>query len=180
MISQKLRQILDQAPYRERREIGVLPELEIPFRAGQFVELIEGEKSDAHYGWLIRLFQKMPHTRVAWVTSKSLDLNPLSLAQEGVSLSRFLFLEDVLPEEGFSKLSAFIKSGLFQILTFEQVFFKEKPEVGLRKLQLLGEEYGVGLVMRSRFPTSSVSIHVQVDVRRRSEVFMKVKGGTNG
>lgn len=175
----KLRQILEQAPYRERLEIGRLPGLpHYRFSAGQVIEVLGGHPE----GWIVGLVKANPTTRIGWISSGKLDLFPMALAQEGIPLSRFLFLEDVAEKDGANKIATFIKSGLFQIVVFEHVFFKVRPEVNLRKLQLLSEEHGVGLVMRSKRATQSFSVHVLVDTDCdfRSVGFIKVKGGTDG
>jgi len=167
-------QILEQAPYRERQEIGRLPGFpEARFSAGHIIEVLGRYPQ----GWMVSLFKRNPKARVGWLSSGRLDLCPLALAQEGLSLSRFLFLEEVEEKEGFAKLAVFLKSGLFQIIIFEQVFFKVKPELHLRKLQLLAEEMGVGLVMRSKHAAQSFTIHIQVDTDR--DIGNEVKGGTN-
>ena len=173
-IKQNLRQILEKAPYRERLEIGRLPGLpDSRFCAGQVIEVL-GEHSE---GWIAALVKHNPASRIGWISSRKLELCPMFLAQHGIPLSRFLFLEEVEEKSGFSKVSAFVKSGLFQLVVFEQVFFKTKTDVNLRKLQLFAEEYGVGLVMRSRRATGSFSVHVVVDTNScQTSNFIKFKG----
>jgi hypothetical protein len=158
-----LRQILEKAPYRERPEIGRLPgRKDVRFCAGQVIEVL-GEYPQ---GWMVGLFKENPHARIGWISSGKLDLCPVAIAQESIPLSRFLFLENVEGKDGFSKVAAFLKSGLFQLVVFEQAFFQSKPEVSLRKLQLLAEEYGAGLVMRSRHATQAFSVHILVDTNQ--------------
>jgi hypothetical protein len=164
-------EILERAPYRERQEIGQLPGPAMTrFSAGQVIEVL-GQHSES---WLVELCKQNPKARLGWLSSEKLDLCPMALAQEGIPLSRFLFLEEIEEKEAFAKVAAFLKSGLFQIIVFEQVFFKVKSEVSLRKLQLLAEEFGVGLVMRSKRATHAFSIHHVVDTDTEL-----VKGGAN-
>jgi hypothetical protein len=174
-----LRQILEKAPYRERLEIGRLPGLpQVRFCAGQVIEVL-GEHPQS---WIAGLIRQNPKNRIGWISSGKLDLCPMALAQESIPLSRFLFLEEVEEKDGFSKIAAFLKSGLFQLVVFEQAFFKSKSDVSLRKLQLFAEEYGVGLVMRSKRASGAFSVHIVVDTscRQSSADFIKVKGGTDG
>jgi hypothetical protein len=155
-----LRHILAQAPYRERSEIGRLPgQPTLKFCAGQIIEVL-GEHPQ---GWIVSLLKQNASIRVGWISSGKLDLCPIAIAQESIPLSRFLFLEEVAEKDGFNKIAAFLKSGLFQLVVFEQVFFRVKPEVNLRKLQLLAEEFGSGLVMRSKRATQAFSVHIVVD-----------------
>ena len=106
-----LKQILEQAAYRERLEIGRLPGLpKNRFCAGQIIEVL-GEHPQ---GWIVGLLKQNPHQRVGWISRGKLDLCPMALAQESIPLSRFLFLESVEEKDGFSKIAAFLKSGLFQ------------------------------------------------------------------
>ena len=174
-----LRQILVQAPYRERSEIGRLPGLQaVRFCAGQVIEVL----GDHPHGWIVGLLKQNPKIRVGWISSGKLDLCPIAIAQESIPLSRFLFLEEVAEKDGFSKIAAFLKSGLFQLVVFEQSFFRVKPDVSLRKLQLLAEEFGAGLIMRSKWATQAFSVHILVDTNMSlgTEGFIKVKGGTDG
>ena len=178
MISPDLKQILDKAPYRKRVEIGPLPGAgEMKICAGQLIEVL-GE----HYqGWLIRLFKEIPNARVGWICKDGLDLCPIAMAQEKIPLSRFLFLDQVESKDGLAKVMTFIKSGLFQLLVFEQSFFKIKTDVNLRKLQLLAEEYGTALIMRSLKPTGSFSVQIQVETANtQSGTYIKLKGGNHG
>jgi hypothetical protein len=178
-----LRQILEKAPFRERQEIGRLPgnatgSNSVRFCAGQIIEVL----GDHPQAWITGLIKQNSKSRIGWISSGKLDLCPMALAQESIPLSRFLFLEDVSEKDGFTKIAAFLKSGLFQLVVFEQTFFRSKPDVSLRKLQLFAEEYGVGLVMRGKRATGAFSVHIVVDTdcSKDSADFIRVKGGTNG
>jgi hypothetical protein len=174
-LNRNLRQLLESAPYRERQEMVSLPgKSSVKLLAGQVIEVL-GEHP---HGWIVALFKQNPIVRIGWISSGKLDLCPMALAQEEIPLSRFLFLEEIAEKDGFTKIAAFLKSGLFQLVVFEQAFFKFKPEVSLRKLQLFAEEFGVGLVMRSKHATSSFSVHILVDTDCdvNEAQFIRVKG----
>ena len=169
---------------REQLEIGEVPGLpQKRFFAGQVIEVL-GEHPQA---WILALIKQNPKHRVGWISNGKTELCPMAIAQESIALSRFLFLEEVEEKEGFSKIVSFLKSGLFQLLIFEQIFFRAKPVVSLRKLQLIAEEYGVGLIMRSQRATQAFSVHVVVDTDSilnsnslNNASFIKVKGGKGG
>ncbi len=166
-------QLRSHGKLKTRSEIATLPGSGgIKFQSGQIIEVL-GEPA---YGWVMRLLKQAPSARVGWVSHEALDLCPLAVAQEKLALSRFLFLENVEKSEGFSKVMTFLRSGLFQVLVFDQVFFKMKTDVNLRKIQLLAEDHGVGLIMLSSSPTSSFGVQVQVDTRGgRAARFLKIK-----
>ena len=138
----------EQAPLRARRALGVLPGVDpsILVHSGQVIEVL----GEGRWAYGVRLMQSCPDTRVAWVNAGALPLLPMALEQEGVSLSRVLFLEWVAPEESVEILLAVLRSGLFEWLMVEQELLpKLRQDVQIRKLQLVAEEQGSGIVLLS-------------------------------
>jgi hypothetical protein len=173
-----------QAPLKKKRELGSLPGApNVKVNAGQLIEVLGG----GPYSWVIQFLKEIPTARVAWIAENSLELFPFSVAQEKISLSRFLFLENVNSAEGFSRLLVIIRSGLFQIVIFDQSFVTKSAgkrthiDSQLRKLQITAEDFGVVMVMLSQKSTQSFGVQIQVETHSSADGslemrLLKVKG----
>jgi hypothetical protein len=104
---------------------------------------------------------------------------PMGLSQEGVELSRILFLENVAPEQGMEMVLSVLRSHLFQILIFDQALLpRSRQDAQIRKLQLTAEESGAVMLLLSEKPTFSFGVQIRVEADDGHGVrFQKVKGG---
>jgi hypothetical protein len=90
----------------------------------------------------------------------------MAMAQEGIALSRVLFLERVPMVEGVEVLLAVLRSQLFEVVMLDQ---------GL----LTAEEAGSMVLLLSDRPTNSFGISIRVETGLGNGVRLeKVKGGT--
>ena len=193
--SQNLRALQDSlsdlAPVKTRQNFGGLPGApDVNVRAGQVIEVL----GSSPYQWVVRFLSSHPSARAAWLSAEELELFPIALAQESIALSRVLFIERVSgiktekvsaschSGKGLATLLTLLRSGLFQILIFEQAVIldrKRNLDTQLRKLQLTAEDHSCVLMMLSRYATNSFGVHLQVETQNEGAVKMKkVKGGT--
>jgi len=178
LMLQALKGVLqEQAPLRARRSLGVLPGVSpaLSLHSGQVIEVL----GEGRWAYGVRLMKACPESRVAWVSAGALPLFPMALAQEGVSLSRLLFLARVSPEASVEILLAILRSGLFEWVVMEQVLLpRVRQDVQVRKLQLLAEEQGSGIVLLSEVQTASFGVQVRIETGGPQGVRIgKVKGG---
>jgi hypothetical protein len=171
--------IREQAPVRIKKPLGTLAIDHgegFPLHAGQVLEVL----GCGRISWAVHFLRKRPESRVAWLCHRTSELFPMALAQEGVALSRVLFLEEVAQESGIETLLSVLRSGLFESVVFERELLPlRQMDVQLRKLQLTAEENGSLLLILSDKPTSSFGIQFQVVAEAQDQaVLRKVKGGT--
>jgi len=170
----------EQAPLRARKKLGTLPGSHppIPVHAGQMVEIL----GEGRWGYGVRLLKERPECHAVWMNPGALPLFPIALAQEGVGLSRILFLESVPPGESLEILLEVLRSKLFEWVLMDQALLpRGRQDVQIRKVQLVAEECGSGIVLLSERETPSFGVQVRVEVDsayESSEVRVaKVKGG---
>lgn len=152
----------------------------IPLVAGNLIEVL----GPARWRWAAQFFQQRSDERIAWVSAGGLEPFPPALAQHRIALSRILFLEKIVGEEGVGIVLTLLESGLFQTVVFESVHLpRRNQDANLRKLQLKGEEAGCLFLMLSERPTSSFGISIQIETEARAggihTHLKKVKGGTS-
>ena len=138
----------------------------VGFLAGRLKER-QKEKPMEHSGF-----------RAAWLHADALPLLPIALEQEGLPLSRILFLERVPVDESVEILLVILRSGLFEWVVFDQALLPRfKQDAQVRKLQLLAEEHGSGILLLSERETRSFGVQVRVETGGPQGVRVgKVKG----
>lgn len=173
--------IQEHAPVRARRSfeglaVGLSGGPACPLRAGQLLEVL-GEGRGA---WCIRFLRERKDLRVAWALASHLDLFPMGIAQEQVSLERILFLEQVPPDQGMDILLNVLRSGLFGAVVFEKELLpRHRQDAQIRKMQLVAEDAGSLLILLSGRPTASFGVHVRVETDGVGGVRVaKIKGGS--
>jgi hypothetical protein len=168
----------EQAPVRARRDLGVLPGSGAPhpLRAGQIIEVL----GDGRWSWCMRLLQGRESSRAAWLSVDQALLFPMALAQEGIALSRILFLERVPALQGLDVLLPVLRSRLFEVVMMDQGLLpRVRQDAQIRKVQLTAEEAGAAVLILSDFPTNSFGVQVRVETGRGNDFRLeKVKGGT--
>ena len=166
----------EQAPLRARRQFGCLPGAEnIMLQAGQLIEILgAGQMSYA-----AKLFQAREDTCIAWMSHETLEAFPMALVQEKVALSRILFLEQVKETQGMDILLTVLKSQLFEVVLFDQIFLpKRNIDAQIKKLSFLAEESGAILLLLSQSKTSSYGVTIRVETEDAEGVqLQKIKGG---
>jgi hypothetical protein len=167
----------EQAPVRARRDLGVLPGSDPPhpLRAGQIIEVL----GEGRWGWCTRFLQ-LRESRAAWLSLDQISLFPMALAQEGIALSRILFLERVPALQGLDVLLPVLRSRLFEVVMMDQGLLpRMRQDAQIRKVQLTAEEAGSAVLILSDFPTNSFGVQVRVETGPGREFRLeKVKGGT--
>ena len=131
----------EQAPVRARRDLGMLPGSEPPhpLRAGQIIEVL----GEGRWGWCMRLLRERESSRAAWLSLDQALLFPMALAQEGIALSRILFLERVPALQGLDVLLPVLRSRLFEVVMMDQGLLpRMRQDAQIRKVQLTAEEAG--------------------------------------
>jgi hypothetical protein len=167
----------EQAPVRARRDLGMLPRSEPPhpLRAGQIIEVL----GEGRWGWCMRLLRERESSRAAWLSLDQALLFPMALAQEGIALSRILFLERVPALQGLDVLLPVLRSRLFEVVMMDQGLLpRMRQDAQIRKVQLTAEEAGAAVLVLSQFPTNSFGVQVRVETGPGREFRLeKVKGG---
>ncbi len=169
--------IQEHAPVKAKRKFGFLPGSDqVQLQAGQIVEVLGA----GQVSFMASLLKAFPQTRAAWMSARKLEACPMAFAQEKISLSRLLFLEQVKEAQGMDLMFTLLKDHLFEILVFEQPFLPKKGlDAQLRKLSLLAEESGTLLCLFSDTHTSSYGINIRVETEDAEGIrLQKVKGGS--
>jgi len=104
----------------------------------------------------------------------------MAFAQEKISLSRLLFLEQVREGQGMDLMFTLLKDHLFEVLVFDQPFLPKRGlDAQLRKLSLLAEDSGTLLCLFSEKHTSSYGINIRVETEDAEGIrLQKVKGSS--
>jgi hypothetical protein len=158
----------ERAPLKAKRSLGEFSKMG-QVNAGQLVEVLGA----GQVNWVVQLLKEWKESRAAWVMHQAMQLCPMALAQEKISLSRLLFLENVKAEQGIDVLLTVLRAQLFEVMVFEQPLLpKRNLDAQMRKLQLTAEEGGCFLVLLSQRPTISfgVSTRFDTDEMQRREV----------
>jgi hypothetical protein len=166
----------EHAPVRAKQQFGVLPGADaIPLQAGNLIEVLgEGQMT-----FTANLLKERPKARAAWMMATPMEVCPMALAQQKIALSQLLFLENVKEAQGMDILLTLLKSQLFEVVVFEQVFLPRRNlDAQIRKLTLMAEESGAVLLLLSKTRTSSYGVNIRVETEDAEGVqLQKVKGG---
>lgn len=166
----------EHAPVRTKRQFGVLPGAEaVPLQAGHIIEVL----GQGQLGFVAELLKERPQAHASWMMNGLMEVCPMALAQAQISLSQILFLEQVQERQGIDVLLTLLKSQLFEVLVFEQIFLpRQNFDVQLRKLSLMAEECGAFMVLLSKTKTTSYGIQIRVETEDANGVqLQKIKGG---
>lgn len=150
-----------------------MPKTDLTIPRGSLVELLGNSSRE----WLFEVFLAHPDSRIAWIEPQ-LSLFPPAVAQRGVSLSRFLFLET--EKEWSWALLQTLRSKLFHFaITPVGIVPNRNADVFLRKLQIQAERSGTTLFFLSEreTPFFGITHRIRVDGGNLKPEILKRKRG---
>lgn len=150
-----------------------MPKTDISLPRGSLVELLGSGSRE----WLFEVFTAHSESRIAWIEPK-LSLFPPAVAQRGIALSRFLFLET--EKEWKWALFQVLRSKLFHFaVTPIDVVPARNADVFLRKLQIQAERAGTTLFFLSKkeTPLFGITHRIRIDAGSVKPEILKRKRG---